>query len=46
MKVNLQLGAINVTDEKATPHITLGGIETFLYDPRDRMLYARLKVGF
>jgi len=46
MRVNLQLGAINLTDEKATPHITLGGLETFLYDPRDRMFYARLKVGF
>lgn len=45
LTTNLQLGVINAFDEKAQPHITLGGIETFLYDPRDRMWYASIKVG-
>jgi iron complex outermembrane receptor protein len=46
MKTNIQVGVINLLDEKAPPHITLGGLETSLFDPRDQMLYARVKVGF
>lgn len=46
MNTQFQLGVINLTDEEAPPHITLGGLETHLFDPRDRMWYARLKVGF
>ncbi|MCB1647007.1 MAG: TonB-dependent receptor, partial [Pseudomonadales bacterium] len=41
----VQLGVINLTDEEAPQLITLGGLETSLYDPRNRIWYARLKVG-
>lgn len=46
MHTNVQLGVINAFDEEADPHITLGGLETHLYDPRNRMWYARVTVGF
>ncbi|MDZ7685980.1 MAG: TonB-dependent receptor [Gammaproteobacteria bacterium] len=42
---NFQLGVINALDEEAQPHITLGGLETSLYDPRNRVWYASIKVG-
>lgn len=45
LTTTVQLGVVNAFDEEAQPHITLGGIETFLYDPRDRMWYASIKVG-
>jgi len=44
-RTNIQLGVINLTNEKAPPMITLGGLETSLYDPRNRIWYARFKVG-
>jgi hypothetical protein len=42
---SLQLGVINLTDEEAPAILTLGGLETGLYDPRNQMWYARLRMG-
>jgi len=46
MQTTVQVGAINLFDEEAQPSLTLGGLETFLYDPRNRQWYLRLRVGF
>jgi iron complex outermembrane recepter protein len=42
----LTAGCINCLDEMARPMVTLGGLETFLHDPRGRMWYVRLNQAF
>ncbi len=43
---SLQLGALNVFDRAPQALVTLGGLETSLYDPRLRTFYARLRHEF
>ena len=38
----LTVGAINVFDTLSKPILAVGGLETFLHDPRGRRLYARI----
>jgi iron complex outermembrane receptor protein len=45
-ETSVQLGAINLFDREPQPLVTLGGLETSLYDPRLRTLYARLRHEF
>ena len=45
-KTSVQLGMLNAFDRKAQPLVTLGGLETALYDPRNRTFYARLRHEF
>jgi len=40
---NIQIGAINLFDREARPLVTLGGLETSLYDPRGQTWYIRLR---
>jgi iron complex outermembrane recepter protein len=40
-RTNVQLGLLNAFDKQAPAILTLGGIETFLYDPRRRVWYVR-----
>ena len=40
---NIQIGGINIFDKEATPLLTLGGLETHLYDPRGATWYIRLR---
>jgi outer membrane receptor protein involved in Fe transport len=40
---NIQVGGINIFDKEATPLLTLGGLETSLYDPRGATWYIRLR---
>ncbi|XOV88958.1 MAG: TonB-dependent receptor plug domain-containing protein [Pseudomonadota bacterium] len=42
----IQVGLINAFDKKAEALVTLGGLETSLYDPRNRVWYVRVKQGF
>jgi iron complex outermembrane receptor protein len=44
-RATLALGVINLTDEEAPAILTLGGLETGLYDPRNQMWYVRASVG-
>jgi iron complex outermembrane receptor protein len=39
---NIQIGAINLFDKDAQPLVTLGGLETHLYDPRGQTWYIRI----
>lgn len=38
----ITIGCINCFDTLTDPMLTLGGLETFLHDPRGRMFYARI----
>jgi iron complex outermembrane recepter protein len=40
-RTNLQLGLLNAFNKEAPALRTLGGLETFLYDPRRRVWYVR-----
>ena len=42
----ITLGVINLFDEEPPFVDTDGGFETRTHDPRGRLVYARLKVGF
>ncbi len=39
----IEVGAINIGDTFPIPSASLGGMETFLYDPRGRQWYVRLQ---
>ena len=42
----LTVGSINLFD-KEPPHVaTNGGYESRLHDPRGRMVYVRMRIGF
>lgn len=41
----VQLGVINAFDTFPPSTAMLGGIDTFLYDPRGRQFYARFRMG-
>lgn len=43
---SIQLGVLNAFDREPQPLVTLGGLETSLYDPRLRTYYARLRHEF
>ena len=45
-ETSVQLGVINAGDREPQPLVTLGGLETSLYDPRLRTFYARLRHTF
>lgn len=45
-ETSVQLGVINLGDREPQPLVTLGGLETSLYDPRLRTFYARLRHEF
>jgi outer membrane receptor protein involved in Fe transport len=45
-ETSLQLGALNLFDREPQPLVSLGGLETSLYDPRLRTFYARLRHEF
>ncbi|MFU8815060.1 MAG: TonB-dependent receptor domain-containing protein, partial [Pseudomonadales bacterium] len=40
------VGCINCFDTRTDPMLTLGGLETFLHDPRGSMWYVRLSQSF
>jgi hypothetical protein len=42
----VQVGLINAFDKEAPALVTLGGLETNLYDPRGQTWYIRVKQGF
>ena len=42
---NIQLGLLNAFDKSAKPIVTLGGIESQLYDPRGQTWYLRIRHG-
>ncbi|MEX1198238.1 MAG: TonB-dependent receptor [Pseudohongiellaceae bacterium] len=41
----ITVGAINIFDTLPYPSATFGGMETFLYDPRGRQVYARFSLN-
>jgi iron complex outermembrane receptor protein len=45
-EASFTIGAINLFDTMPLPSVTFGGMETYLYDPRGRQLYARFAVRF
>jgi len=45
-ETSVQLGALNLFDREPQPLVSLGGLETSLYDPRLRTFYARLRHEF
>lgn len=45
-RTNLEIGARNITDEYPDVLFTLGGIETFVHDPRGRTLFGRIRHEF
>jgi iron complex outermembrane recepter protein len=42
-RAHIEIGAINLFDTFPIPSASLGGMETFLFDPRGRQLYARFQ---
>lgn len=42
----LTVGLINVFDDLIDPMVTLGGLETFLHDPRGRVYYLKIDQSF
>ena len=44
-RTRIEIGARNVTDEMPDVQMTLGGMDTFVSDPRGRMIYLRLEQG-
>lgn len=45
-ETSVQLGVLNMFDREPQPLVTLGGLETALYDPRLRTFYVRLRHEF
>jgi iron complex outermembrane receptor protein len=42
---NVQVGLLNAFDKEAQPIVTLGGLESQLYDPRGQTWYLRIRQG-